>query len=157
MMSMAFAPAARADDPFADIVTAVDGDLAFGQASFALAASDFSTSDVSDGLAALFVGVDDDVLSLPDNILQGPVAALTDVPVDPAISWSFAVPADGPDAFIAASTVAIVGEADLATAANDFVCRDLASGVAAGLLGEEYIDVFAQELVIVGAAQSFGL
>lgn len=87
MMSMAAAPAARADDPFADIITAVDGDLALNQASYALAASDFGNFDVSDGLAALFAGVDDDVLSSPDNILQGSVAALTDVPVDPAISW----------------------------------------------------------------------
>jgi hypothetical protein len=51
MMFVAAAPAARADDPFADIVTAVDGDLAVGQASFALAATDFGNFDVSDGLA----------------------------------------------------------------------------------------------------------
>lgn len=66
-------------------------------------------------------------------------------------------PANGPDAFIAASTVAIVGEGDFATAGNDLASGDLASGVAAGLFGEEYIDVLAQELVIIGAAESFGL
>src|ERR1700689_2795012 len=51
MISAATPPTARADD-FTDIVNAVEAELAFGQAAFTTASTDFGSSDVTDGLQA---------------------------------------------------------------------------------------------------------
>ena len=80
MMSAATAPTARADD-FSDIIAAVEGDFTAGQAAFGDAFTDFGSSDVNDGLAAFFSGLDDDVVGAPDNVFVGTVDALTGAPV----------------------------------------------------------------------------
>jgi hypothetical protein len=69
-MSAATAPAARADD-FTDVINAVDGDLTAGQTEFGIAETDFGSSDVNDGLAAYFSGVDDDFVGAPNNLSLG--------------------------------------------------------------------------------------
>ena len=62
---------ARADDPFTDIVAAVQGAFALGQEAFTLANADFANGELADGLALFYGGVDDDLLSVPNNLLQG--------------------------------------------------------------------------------------
>jgi len=75
MMSAATVPTALADD-FTNIIAAVDGGLADGQAEFGLTATDFSSSYVTDALAALFNGIDDDLAVAPDNLLIGTAAPM---------------------------------------------------------------------------------
>jgi hypothetical protein len=151
------APAARADDPFTDIVAAVEGDFALGQDAFAVASSDFTGGDVADGLAAFYAGVDDDLLSVPNNLLQGSVEALTGQPVDSSLSWDFPVPAEFTDASVVAPTVFGLGEADFATAAADLASGDYTSGVEAGLQGVDYVSVIAPEFFVIGSAAGLGL
>jgi hypothetical protein len=80
MMSAATAPIARADD-FSDIVSVVEADFNDGQSAFGNAATDFGSSDISDGLAQLNSGIDDDLLAAPDNLLIGTLDALAGDPV----------------------------------------------------------------------------
>jgi hypothetical protein len=79
-MSAATAPTARADD-FTDVINNADANLAAGQADFRVAATDFSSSDVSGGLAALIDGLDDDFVSPPEQLYIGTVEVLTNAPV----------------------------------------------------------------------------
>src|ERR1700722_16140374 len=72
MMSAATAPPAPADD-FTDVINAIDADFTAGQTEFTTAFTDFGGSDVNDGLAALFSGVDDDFVGAPNNLILGTV------------------------------------------------------------------------------------
>ncbi len=56
MVAMASAPTA-ATDYFTDISNIVDGEFATGQSYFDLAATDFGSADLPDGLAALIRGL----------------------------------------------------------------------------------------------------
>jgi hypothetical protein len=70
MLSAATMPTARAD-AFSDIISAVDGDYADGQAAFTTAYSDFGSNELVPGLVAFLSGVNDDALSAPNNLLVG--------------------------------------------------------------------------------------
>ena len=112
-MAVATAREARADDPITDIFNAVQGDFALGQEAFSLANADFANGDVADGLAAFYGGLDDDVLSVYNNLAEGSLAALTGEPVADSLSWTIPTPADFNDAIIVAPTLALIGEADI--------------------------------------------
>jgi hypothetical protein len=76
--AMAGSPAARADDPFTDILTDVQHSIAAGQMDFAVAANDFSTAGGTDaGLVAEFVGFDNTFIAPSDYVLLGLTAAGT--------------------------------------------------------------------------------
>ena len=150
------APAARADDPYTDLVNAVQGDFSLAQEALTLANADFGAGDVSNGLAEFYSGIDSDLLSVPDNLLQGSIAALTDVPVESAISWDLPV-TDFGDASIIASTIALVGEGDFATAASDFASGDVGDALEASVQGVQYLDVIVPEVLIIAGADSLGL
>ncbi len=156
MAATASAPVARADDPLTDLVNAVNGDFALAQDAFTLANTDFGASDIAGGYAALFTGIDDDVLSVPDNLLQGSIAGLTGVPVESSIDWSFPVTEFGPAA-LAASTIVLAGEGDFTSAASDLAGSGLADAVSASLQGVDYLDVLAPEILLVGGLDSLGL
>ena len=157
MTAMTNAPVARADDPFSDIFSAVQGDFSLGQETFELANTDFASGDVADGLAAFYGGVDDDLLSVPNNLLQGSLAALMGEPIDSSLSWTIPAPADLNDAIIVAPTLALIGEADLHTALTDLAGGDIAGALDSYLTGYEYLDVVVPELFIAGSAAGFGL
>jgi hypothetical protein len=148
---------ARADDPITDIVTAVQGDFTLGQEAFSLANADFANGDVADGLAALYGGVDDDLLSVPNNLLQGSLAALLGEPIDSSLSWTIPAPVDLNDAVIVAPTLALIGFGDLSTAASDLAGGDIAGALDSAVTGYEYLDVVVPELFIVGSAAGLGL
>jgi len=76
--AMAGSPAARADDPFTDIVNDVQHSIAIGQVDYAVAANDFSTAGGTDaGLVAEFVGFDNTFIGSLDYVLLGLTAAGT--------------------------------------------------------------------------------
>jgi hypothetical protein len=77
LMSVTTAPAARAD-VYSEIIGTVDAYDASGQAEFTRAFSDFGNSDVNDGLAAFFSGVNNDFLAAPGGLYVGTVDLLTD-------------------------------------------------------------------------------
>jgi hypothetical protein len=80
MMSAATAPTARADD-FTDVINAVEGDFTAAQDQFTLAGTDFGGGDVSDGLAAYFTGLDDDLVGAPYNLELGTLDLIANDPV----------------------------------------------------------------------------
>jgi hypothetical protein len=155
--AMATAPVARADDPLTDLLVAVQGDFALGQEAFTLANADFANGDVADGLATFYGGVDDVLLSVPNNLLQGSLAGLTGEPVDSALSWTIPAPADFNDALIVAPALALIAEGDLHTAALDLAGGDIAGALDSYLVGYEYLNVVVPELFLVGAAAGLGL
>ena len=153
----ATAPVVHADDPVTDLLVAVQGDFSLGQEAFTLANADFANGDVADGLAAFYGGVDDILLSVPNNLLQGSVAGLTGEPVDSALSWTIPAPADFNDALIVAPTLALIGEADIQSALTDLTGGDIAGALDSYLTGYEYLNVVVPELFIVGSAAGLGL
>jgi hypothetical protein len=91
MMSAATAPTAHADD-----FSAIIADI---QAEETAAATAFTTEatygDTPAGLTQLFIGLDDDLLGVPNDLEVGTVDALTGATVIPASDFeiSFATPA----------------------------------------------------------------
>jgi hypothetical protein len=117
MLSATAAPTARADD-FTDVINAVDGDYADGQAAFTTVLTDFSSSDFGPGLAALFSGVNDDALSAPNNLLIGTVDLLTNESVGGSTLWDFVAPGDFSGAEILAQQSFALGESEFTSAAT---------------------------------------
>jgi hypothetical protein len=154
MMSAATAPTARADD-FTDVISAVGGDYADGQAAFTTAFTDFSSSDLAPGLAALFDGINEDALSAPENLLTGTVEVLTNESVDTSTTWGFMVPADFSAAVLDAESIFIEGE-DYFTAASDALSfGEYGSVVFYDLIGADLLTVAPLEELLLGAAVSF--
>jgi len=148
---------AHADDPFTDIVNAVQGDFALGQEAFTLANAAFADGELADGLALFYGGLDDYLLSVPNNLLQGSLAALLGEPVESSFSWTIPTPADFNDALIVAPTLELIGLGDLSTAASDLSSGDLAGALDSALTGYEYLYFVVPELLLVGSAAGFGL
>jgi hypothetical protein len=157
LTATAAAPAARADDPFTDIVSAVQGDFTLGQEAFELANTDFGAGDITDGLTAFYNGLDEDLLSVPNNLLQGSLAALLGEPIDSSYTWDIPIPADYNDAVIVAPTLELIGFGDLSTAAADLAGGDIAGALDSTLTGFDYLTVIVPELFVVGSAAGLGL
>jgi hypothetical protein len=152
MMSTATAPTARADD-FTDIVNAVEGELAFGQAAFTTAAADFGSSDVTDGLQALVNGSYDDLLGAPDSLYIGTVEALTNETVlPPSLDFNGdPAPTDFSDAVSNAQGAFSEGQLYFSDAATDLSAGDYGDAAYLDSLGAIFsFDLPAQELLIGG-------
>ena len=105
MLSAATAPIARADDPYADILSAVQAELGYAQTAFSQAATDFGDGNSAGGLTQLFIGTDDDIVGVPDILQVGTTDAFTGVPVVPASDFNFTELALSP-AFATPTTLA---------------------------------------------------
>jgi hypothetical protein len=151
MISAATAPTARADD-YTDIINAVDGDYATGQADFTTALSDFSSSSFVPGLAELFYGVDDDVLGAPDNLLLGTVEALAGDPIDGSLTYDFGFPANFADGLADVEQFFNSGVNALGDAATYLSGGDYVDATYADIIGGEYFTVGLQELLLGAAA-----
>jgi hypothetical protein len=154
MMSAATAPTARADD-FTDIINAVDGDYAEGQAAFTIAFSDFGGDQFVPGVAELIAGVDDDSLAVTNNILVGTVEALEGDPINGSGGWGFAIPATYADAVSEAQSIFTSGETFLADATSEFASADYVDAVSSASFGLEYVTIAPLEELLLGAAVSF--
>jgi hypothetical protein len=156
MMAAATAPAARADLD-SEITDAIDYNLSSGQTAFDLASTDFAGGDVTGGLTALFDGVDDDLLYVPQNAFIGGVDVLTDTPGFSAYSSNFLLtePTDFSQAETFAQSAYNYGEGLITNALSDFGAGDY--GVAAFLdtEGSDYAYVLPLELLVLGGAASF--
>jgi hypothetical protein len=154
MMSAATAPSARADD-FTDIINAVDGDFSAGQAAFTVAASDFSSSDLTAGVAAIFDGTNDDLLSAPDNLLGGTVEALTSETISPTENWGLVVPTSFSDALSLAQSDITFGEDFFSTGATDLASGEYGYATFVDLFGSDLLSVEPLEDLLLGAVASF--
>jgi hypothetical protein len=158
MISAATAPTARADD-FTDIVNAVEAELAFGQAAFTTASTDFGSSDVTDGLQALVNGSYDDLLGAPDSLYIGTVEALTNETVISGGILDFNVdppPTDFADAVSNAQAAFAEGEDYFANAATDLSAGDYGGAAELDAFGSIFtFDLPAQEL-LVGGVEALG-
>jgi hypothetical protein len=77
--AMAGSPTARADDPYTDITTYVQGVTTLGESDYTAAGTDFSTAgDTNEGLIASLAGFDNLFISPTDYTLLGLTAAATD-------------------------------------------------------------------------------
>jgi hypothetical protein len=94
MMSAATAPTAHADD-FGAVIADIQAEETAGATALANAATDFANGDSPDGLTQLFIGSDDDLIGIPNNLEVGTVDVFTNATVIPAsdFEYSFATPA----------------------------------------------------------------
>lgn len=154
MMAAATAPEARADD-FTDVVAAVNDDLAGGQAAFDVAAADIGSSNLPGGLAAFFDGVDDDLLSAPNNLIVGTIEAPTNEPIDGPVVWTLTSVPDFNTALENAWIEFTSGLGFFSDAVPDFSAGDYGDAVYLDLFGVDYIAVVPFEELLLGAAASF--
>ena len=154
MMSAATAPTARADD-LTEIVNAVDGDFADGTADFNTAFGDFSGGDVTDGLAAVFNGVNDDALSAPNNLVTGLVEALTNEGVNGAEPWSLSAEVSFSDALTTAEDDFGTGESDFTVAASNLALGGYGDAALYDLFGADFVSIVPLEELLLGVAASF--
>jgi hypothetical protein len=152
LMSAATAPTARADD-FTDVINNVDADLTAGQTDFSAAFSDFGSSNVNDGLAALFSGVDNDFLGAPDELYVGTLDLLANEPV---ASFSIGVPAetDFASGLSDAETIFAIADTNFADAGTDLSSGDYADAAYFSGVGS-VVDLIALQTLIEGVVASF--
>lgn len=154
MMSAGSAPTARADD-FTDIINIVDGEFATGQSYFDLAATDFGSADVPDGLAALLSGVNNDVFATSDSILIGTAQALTGEPIEP-LNDAFEVIAS-PNLLTDFIDYSSMGASYLTAGAEALSAGAFGDGIGDLLVGSEFVSVFSAEALLVGSLDLLGL
>jgi hypothetical protein len=94
MMSTASAPIAHADD-FGSVLADITATEDAATAALATASTDLAGGDTAGGLTQLFIGLDDDLLGVPNELQVGLIDLLQGVPVIPASDFeiSFATPA----------------------------------------------------------------
>jgi hypothetical protein len=154
MTSAATAPNAYADD-LTDIIAAVDGDLVAGQTAFSTAAADFASSNLPAGLAAFADGVDDDLLSAPNNLLVGTIESLTNEPIDNSVPWVLTAVPDFTTALDNASVEFSSGLAFLANSLTDLSSGEYGMAAYLDLFGADYVSIIPLEELLFGAAASF--
>jgi hypothetical protein len=154
MLSAATAPTACAD-AYSDIIAAVDGDYALGQTDFTTAATEFSSSDLTTGLALLFDGVDEDFVAAPDNLLVGTVEALTNESIATDIPVGLPAPTDFADAVANAQSIISGGESELSDVAALLSSGQYGSAALYDLFGSELLSVFPLQELLLGAVAQF--
>jgi hypothetical protein len=87
-------------------LTDVQAEETAANTAFANASTDFANNDEAAGLTQLYIGLDDDLLGVPNDLHVGLVDALTNTPVIPAsdFEFSFATPASDAAAVTEAQT-----------------------------------------------------
>jgi len=103
MISAAVAPTARAD-AYSDILADIQAEQADASTAFANAATDgYHTAA---GLTQLYIGLDDDIFGVSDDLHVGLIDALTNTPVIPSseFDFSFAPPTSYAEAVTEAQT-----------------------------------------------------
>ena len=148
------AASARAD-AYSDIIASVDGDLSYGQTAFTTASADFASNHLVNGLAELFNGVNDDVLSAPDNLLIGSVEALTNETITGSEPWGLPAPTSFSEALSSADSYITEGEGYFTTAASDLVSGDYGDAAIYDLFGADIVTIAPLEELLLGASVSF--
>jgi hypothetical protein len=154
MMSAAAAPTAHADD-ITDIVNAVEGDYADGQSAFTTAVSEFGINQFPTGLADLIDGVDDDSVSVANNIVIGAVEALTNASISSSYPTTFDVPTSFSDALTGEQAILADGESFLTDAASFFAAGNYGYAAVYDLTGADYLTIYPLQELLLGVSTSF--
>jgi hypothetical protein len=168
MVSAATAPTARADDPLTDIVNDVQAELGYAQTAFSQAATDLGDGNTTGGLAQLFLGADDDLVGVPDDLEVGTVDALTGSPVIPSSDFNFSHLYDSPPSFPSFTTPTTLAVATTEAQAFSTEGNNLATTIA-GLPTTDYADtaldnalstadqwILPGEILTIGDLMNFG-
>lgn len=107
-----------------DVINNIDDNLAAGQTDLGIAATDFSHSDVSGGLAALVDGLNDDFVSPPEQLYIGTVEVLTNAPVYNEGEFVLGPEADFAAGVTAAENSFTFGEGEFTAAEGYFTSGD---------------------------------
>jgi hypothetical protein len=155
LMSTATAPAARADD-FTDVITAVEGDFTAGQDAFTVADGDFADSNLIGGLSALFIGVNDDLLSAPNDLIGGVIGLANNGPIDGPDPWTDPVaPTSFSDGLSEAGTYFNYGLDELQAAGTYLSDGNFDGAAIEGLFGSDWISALAPEELLLASLTSF--
>lgn len=157
MVSAATSPTARADNPYADIVSDVQAELAAGQTALGEAATDFSNGNTGDGLTQLFIGLDDDLVGVPNDLQVGATDALTNATVIPASDFEFNFA--NPETLTAALTESqsfYTEGANLATTIAGLPTTDYADIALDNALSTVYQWVLPDQIALIGELESIG-
>jgi hypothetical protein len=159
--AMAASPAARADNPYTDILNDVQNSIAIGEADYTAAATEFSTAGGTNaGLVEEFAGFDNTFISSTDYTLLGLTAAATgtnfsgDGTVFGFSIGVFPLTAAGEQA--EASLFASLASAEFAQVTTDFSGGNYFAGVADYLFGI-YDDIFVGQEDTLAALFSAGI
>jgi hypothetical protein len=151
MMASAAAPTARAD-AYADIIAAINGDYAAGQADYASALADFGKGAFDPALAESFDGANEYTLAAPDNLLLGLVQALTGDPITSTFHFDeLSAPGSFADALEEAQILYGEGAGLLANGADALAAGDYGAGIYLDLVGSADAYVLPVEELILGA------
>jgi hypothetical protein len=123
-LRVAAAPVAHADD-FSTILADVTATEAAAATAFATASTDLADGNTPAGLTQLFIGLDDDLLGVPNELQVGSIDLLQGVPVIPASDFEFSFAAPG---VALATTIAGLPATDYADTALDNTLSKLTSG-----------------------------
>lgn len=149
-------PVAHADD-LTDLLNVVQGDLADGQTFFDTASTDFASSDVPGGVAALVSGADNDLVSVADNILAGGVALLTNETVPLELSIGLLDPGSFANGLADAEQDISSSQTYLTEAATALSSGDYAAYTFDSLIASDLTSVLASQDLLLGALDSLGI
>jgi hypothetical protein len=157
LSQFALAPSAQAD-PFTDVVTDIQTSITAGQADFATGATDFSNGDVPDALAYDFLGIDNVLISPPDDVLVDGFDAVTGNPEAGAYDFTFGstviVPTDPASTTADVQDLFGIGQTDFTAAATDFANNDLSGGLLNFADGIDLAFVSAPETGFIGLTEA---
>jgi hypothetical protein len=153
MMSAATAPMARADD-FTDVINNVDTVLNAAQTDFTNAFTDFGSSDVNDGLAEFFSGVDNDFVTAPGTLEVGSLELLANDPLSGPIDIVIPPETTYASGLAEAENIFSVGQAWFSDVPTELSSGDYATAVDSDVLGSFY-DVASLQILLEGVVASF--
>jgi len=146
---------ARADD-FTDTIATAETELADGQAAFTVAETDFDSNLLTAGTAALFSGVDDDVLSAPNTLLAGTVEGLTNETYDLGTQFfGLGVPGTFTDALSFAESAFEGGLSFFSDGATALSAGDYGDAVSDDLFGMDLVSIVPLQEILLGTLASF--
>ena len=151
LSEIAIAPPAHADDPITDIFTDIGGSINAGETELVVAASDFASGDVPDGLASGIAGADNLLFAPTEDVLvSGTDALLGDPEAGEFAFGSFPPPTDLADTVSEVQNVLQSGATDFGTAAHALLSDDLATSVLFGTESADSVLFAAPEVAFVG-------
>jgi hypothetical protein len=156
-ISAATAPTARADD-FSEIIADIQAEETAATTAFATASTDFADNDPGDGLTQLFIGLDDDLVGVPNDLRVGTTDALTNATVIPAKDFEFTFA--NPVTFTAAVTEAqhfYTEGNNLATTITNLPATDYADTALDNALSTFYQWIVPDQILLIGELESLGL
>jgi hypothetical protein len=121
------------------------------------AATDFSSSDVSNGLAALIDGLDDEFVSPPEQLYIGTVEVLTNSPVNNEGEFVLGPESDLAAGVTTAENSFTFGESEFTAAEGYFTGGDYAGAAELDVSGVNAEFLVPLESLLLGAAGSLGL